>query len=228
MAEDTAPSKGLADPPNCFTLREKEVVGISLYEDQEEDGGFCLTVGDAQTGKMRIPLAKTSRDEIHMFRSENGTKRLPRLRRASIPKELWPKGWLDGNRKIIQAQRGDMCALIHVCTSTGEGGSLAYTATSYREAVENGLVVKRYDDLFPPPGVDVLAMGYGQDGNPQMLLRMTPRSSFRIVRSHIGLEDASPVIIVTWHGEPRVDKVTKKRRDHALQVWSPPRFTKAA
>jgi len=227
MAEEVTPKKESSEPPNCFTVMEKELVGISLYENEEE-GGYCLSTGETE-GKIRIPLSRTWRDQLDMYLSEAGEKpKLPRIRRASIPKELWPNAWLDGERKLIQSQKGDMHAIVHVCTSCGEGGSLAYTATSYKEVLENGVINRKYEEIFPPPGVDVLALGYGQSRTPQMLLRMAPRSSFRIVRTYHGLGDAPPVINVRWNGEPKRDFKTGKIRDHALEVWSPGRFNKAA
>jgi hypothetical protein len=90
-------------------------------------------------------------------------------------------------------------ALVHVEVPSAPDGRLWFEATSYSESVERGRVTREHHP-FPCAGVEPIAIGQGQDGEPQALFRMLPAASFRICRNGRLPPELSPVLVVVWTG----------------------------
>jgi hypothetical protein len=111
-----------------------------------------------------------------------------------------------------------------VATAAGVGGQLWYEANTFDEVVKNvwgrPRVVRAYN-TFPgcvwadgasnQPAIEVLAIGHGENWEPQALLKMVPGASFRICRTG-ELCGLSPVLIVAWTGS-------------ALRVFPPKKYS---
>lgn len=117
-------------------------------------------------------------------------------------------------------QCGDQC-IVHIATAAGVGGHLWYEANTFEEIEEEvrgrPRVVRAYNFFSPSPGIEVLAIGHGENGEPHALLRMVPGASFRICRNG-ELPGLSPVLIVAWTGS--VLRVFPPKRYASLQETS--------
>jgi hypothetical protein len=98
------------------------------------------------------------------------------------------------------------CCLVHVATCSMREWGMWYESTAWDEELIQDRYGERVDRIFKPfpsCGVDVIATGLGESGEPQALLRMKKRSSFRICRNidHKQVDDfTSPVLVVVWPG----------------------------
>lgn len=92
-------------------------------------------------------------------------------------------------------------ALVLVETVAGVNGRIHFKSSTYDEYLDmrSNRVKRRYQQVFPPPGVTVIKEGKTRQGSKVYLLRMAPSSSFRIERT--GMLDGEPSILtVVWKG----------------------------
>lgn len=121
--------------------------------------------------------------------------------------------------KIVRERKPSPRALVLVETPPGIGGRIRFKSNSFDEVFEerSGRVRRVYREEFPPPGIEVLAVGRDeQHGGRVLLLVMLPGSSFRIERTG-ELEDLPTTLTVSWKGQKGVGGV------QPLEVWSPAR-----
>ncbi len=97
--------------------------------------------------------------------------------------------------RLIKERVKTDTALVHIVTETpGQQEFYANTCEEFLVECRHPYVRKDYDD-FPSAGVGVAAVGTGPHGEPQGLILMYPRSSFRIHR-----DEEPPVLVVAWPG----------------------------
>lgn len=113
--------------------------------------------------------------------------------------------------RLIKERGDSSTCLVHVATKAPLDGQLWFESSSWDEELEDtrwGKEVTRVYRPFPPPGVEVIATGLGPVGEPEVLLLMQKRASFRICRSGDpksfgdGPDDPQryPVLVVVWPG----------------------------
>ena len=179
----------------CFTLGEELVEGIEL---RRYESDLFIQAGELPAAQ-GIPLAKTWRDAMEQALAKAGRPDdLPLVKSATLPKN----GPLV--LQVMQDQRPDRLALVHVSLGAGEGGELVYTQSGYTERLDEMDVVRKHHFPFiqggrPPAGISVVAIGIGAGGEPEALLVMKRKSSFRLVRSG-DVGEAALAFSVYWDG----------------------------
>lgn len=105
----------------------------------------------------------------------------------------------DGTPKIVKERAKSPWLLVHVALAAGVGGKLWFE-DAIPEKEFDGWEVRTKPRPFPGPGVKVLAIGCGHQGEPQALLKVARGAGFRIRRSG-QLEGVPPVIEVHYGRE---------------------------
>jgi len=139
-------------------------------------------------------------------------------------------------RKDQEEQRieSNKC-LVHVDVGALYAGRMWLESTAWDEYLDRDSVERQFKG-FPSCGIEVIAIGTGADGEPQALLRMSKKASFRICRNgdfreaNKGLVPQSynerrelvgdhayayPVMVIVWPGS-------------SLRVFPPKKFERAA
>ena len=213
----------------CFRVDEGSVAGIHL---SAVEGGLCIEVGDKFLPidrRLSESLTSTRYSIIGKLNECLDTKGNEN-RRFNTDELIYIRGIIEKvetepialmyadigrDKSIVQEENRSSDALVLVETAPGERGLIAHKSTAFNELVDarSNRVRREYRDEFPPPGVRVIEEGRSTDGGKCYLLRMMPRSSFRIERTGV-LQGAPNVLTVVWRGKS-VEGASP------LQVYSP-------
>lgn len=213
----------------CYRVDEIAVAGIHL---STVEGGLCIEVGDKRVSvDKRLTESLTSTrytiigklNECLETKNSGGklftSDELIYIRNIVEEVETEPFSLMyadiERDRRVVQEERRSPDALVLVETTAGERGVIAHKSTAFNELVDmkSNRVRREYRSVFPPPGVQVIEEGTSPAGGKCYLLRMMPRSSFRIERTG-ALQGAPNVLTVVWKGKS-VEGASP------LQVYSP-------
>lgn len=165
----------------CFTVTDQITEGIIIHNEpvlRVGAKGYCSEVPLCTSLQQSFEALKaTGEDKLAMVKADLSTNEPLRIVPERIRKTRWGK--------IIKSD----IALVHVTTTSP--GQLYFEANCYDEVIDTnrwgGKRVRRAYRPFPGGGVDVLAIGTGQNGEPNALVRMLPGSSFRICRDTVNI-----------------------------------------
>ena len=198
----------------CYRIDEDAHQGIPLS--MNNNGGLYIDVGeeetrvdDALTARLcaaKVSVVETLRSILQTgvydseCLSDDERKRvgntLDRVESENI-RLIYADVGPDG--EVIPETKRSPDALVLVETASGPNGRIYFKSSTYDEYLDtrSNRVRRRYQQLFPPPGVTVIKEGKTAQGGRAYLLRMAPNSSFRIERT--GLLDGAPsVLTVVW------------------------------
>ncbi len=206
-----------------FTVDERKKNGIRLVQ---MEGDYFISTG--HTVGQAIPLGKTMRDLVDGLMSklrtstkdefiEDGGERKPNPLYGVNPDSIPPPritqaSFSDDGLRLVREKKRDRLAMVNVCTMAGVGGRLFWTARSYEQHLAYGRVRQRHNGFVrheegdggwvgtTTAGVEILAIGHGQQSEPHALIVMHPGAGFRLRRNG-ELYDASPELHVLWTGD---------------------------
>jgi hypothetical protein len=110
---------------------------------------------------------------------------------------------------LVNEEHESPWLLVHVAIPAGSGGRLWFEDILL-EKIFSGREVRMRPAAFPGPGVKVLAIGCGELGEPQALLKLARGASFRIHRTG-ELDGELPVIEVRYRKELEVGPPKPKK-----------------
>jgi hypothetical protein len=111
---------------------------------------------------------------------------------------LFNLDWDPKSGRLVDSRGPTALVLVAVC-GNGDENRLQYLANSFDEVVKGGRTVKVNHEFKQAAGVEVCAPGVGWFGEPQALIRMLPRSSFRMKQSH-PLSTGWHELVLHWTG----------------------------
>jgi len=207
----------------AFTVTEQATKGIQIPVLLGNDNAFFgMRVGGGLLGDLKKALEV----ELEMANKEDELKELTQYidtlesmlgGRAVAPMLLQS---LDMNKDRTHIMRensvGNRDALIHLVTKTGDGGKINLYANTVDE-VEDADGVLRIPRPFPPPGVQLVGET-DTDTGKEWLIKMRPRSSFKIIRSG-DLQGAPPELVVLWTGRWQSRVFENSRSFHDPSEW---------
>jgi hypothetical protein len=218
----------------CFRVDEIAVSGIHL---STVGGRLCVEVGDQQFplgDELSQRLITTKQSVVNKLRET--IERKGNGKRPFTPNELIYLDRLQGvietepislmyadvgeDGTLTQERRHSAEALVLVETSAGINGTIVHKSTEFEERcnLSDRTIYREYKDSFPPAGVTVLAEGKSAQGSKCYLLRMWPRSAFRMERTG-RLEGAPDFFTVVWGKQRLVG-------DLPLQVYTQTRLVR--
>lgn len=185
-------------------------------------------LADAANRELIEEMQRAQKDSPHLKDQVEYAMHGNNKLRGLSPHEAFANIWIAAGKEKLRLNYADVSdndpirlikdrghsseCLVHVITKAPLDGKM-WLAVNRRPDVEvdtpRGREVRQLDLPFPPPGVRVIAQGYGPGGEHEVLLRMTLKASFRICRSgdpstfgeRLDGEPARyPELLVVWPG----------------------------